>query len=233
MSENDLRQLQSLGIDIWVSPQRARELITAGHASSLLRNKGSESSQSSTVHSTSRRTWTRHAPSESRRRRTSDVTEVRERRSRPREKEATPKDPVVKAPPKPFAVQLRVFLYGSVAMMIEYSSQCPNQLIRDMLRSLSGFEEHHVNEFHFKFPLISRSKSESTIATLAGAQEGFRGWFEQHAPKCESVLVVGKPAHDTAAGLTEKISRTIHIDELPLSRAGKQQLWNQIKNLNA
>ena len=232
MSENDLRQLQRLGIDIWVSPQRASELIAAGEASSLLKPEGSKFSRSETVRSSSARSWTRHASSEPAKLKTDEVAEVRDDRASPKESESKRAPELPKTPAKPFTVQIRVFLYGSVAMMIEYSSQCPNQLIRDILRALSGFEEHQVNELHFKFPLINRSKSESTIATLEGAQEGFRAWIEQRAPHCESVLVVGMPAKETAARLNERISHTIYIDELPLSRSGKQQLWNQIKNLN-
>lgn len=233
MVENDLLQLQRLGIDIWVSPQRARELIAIGHACSLIENEATKSAQSSTVRSSSPRSWGRRVSDESTEAKYHEQAQTRDRRrAKPRETAATQDHGVGKTPPKPFAVQLRIFLYGSVAMLIEYSSQCPDLLTRDILRALSGFEEHHLNEFHFSFPFVAPSKSKSTKATLAGAQEGFQAWLEQRAPRCESMLVIGMPAKDTAARLIEKISRTIYIDELPLSRAGKQQLWNQIKNLN-
>ena len=232
MGENDLRQLQRLGIDIWVSPQRARELISAGQASSLIENKDTNTTQSGSVRSSPSRAWGRRTANESVNPKKDEDTNIRARRAKPRETTPTRDHRVAKTPPKPFAVQLRIFLYGSVAMLIEYSSQCPNVLIRDILRALSGFEEHQLNEFHFRFPFVAPSKSKATIASLAGAQEGFQAWFEQRAPHCESLLVIGIPAKDTAARLNEKLSRTIYIDELPVSRAGKQQLWNQIKNLN-
>lgn len=233
MAENDLLQLQRLGIDIWVSPQRARELIAIGHASSLIENKATRSAQSSTVRSSSPRSWSRRVSEESTKAKYHQDPETRgRRRTNSGGTEATQDHRVEKTPPQPFAVQLRVFLYGSVAMLIEYSSDCPDLLIRDILRALSGFEEHQLNELHFRFPFVAPSKSKSTRATLAGAQEGFQAWLEQRAPHCESLLLIGMPAKDTATRLIEKISRTIYISELPLSRAGKQQLWNQIKNLN-
>ena len=233
MHENDLRQLQRLGIDIWVSPQRARELIAAGQANSLVDVEGTQTSKTASSRRRTERNWgsrkSTESPSPSRKG-NSDAPSRRSEQKRVSDRREGVEE---KATPERFDVQLRVYLYGSVAMLIEHSSPCPDLLIRDILVALSGFEDHQLNELHFKFPAVGLSKNESSIPTLAGAQEGFQAWFEQRAPQCESLLLIGSPASDTAARLKENIVRTISINELPLTRAGKQQLWNQIKNLSA
>ncbi|MCY4129150.1 MAG: hypothetical protein OXG15_07920 [Gammaproteobacteria bacterium] len=232
MHENDLRQLQRLGIDIWVSPQRARELIAAGQANSLVDVEGTQTSKTASSRRRTERNWGSRTSTESTspsRKGNSDVPNRRSEQNRVSEWREGVEE---KATLTRFDVKLRVYLYGSVAMLIEHSAPCPDLLIRDILVALSGFEDHQLNELHFKFPVVDLSKNESSIPTLAGAQEGFQAWFEQRAPHCESLLLIGSPASDTAARLKKKIVRTISINELPLTRAGKQQLWNQIKNLS-
>lgn len=233
MRKNDLRQLQRLGIDIWVSRERAQELIARGQANSLLQVNDRVSSRATVFRSKSARNRGWDLPKDSPKEATERVTETRTRWRTTDPSTGTLRPQLVeKTPQQQFAAHLRVYLYGSAALTIEFSTSCSDPLVRDILKALSRFEEHHLNELHFKFPLIGRTKSNPTIATLAGAQEGFRAWFEQRAPHCESLLLIGATASDTAAGLTDIISRTIHIDTLPSARAGKQQLWNQIKNLN-
>ena len=233
MFENDLRQLQRLGIDIWVTPQRARELIAARQAISMVEIKEIQSAKTTSTRRKTERSWGARTSNETTSASTDNISNVRDRRSE-QTPVSKPRETVAETTTPPqYDVHLRVYLYGSVAMLIEHSSQTSDLLIRDILRALSGFEDHQLNELHFKFPLVGLSKNESSISTLTGAQEGFQAWFEQRAPHCESLLLIGSPAHETAARLLKKISRTISIDELPLARAGKQQLWNQIKNLNA
>lgn len=232
MLENDLRHLQRLGVDIWVSPQRARELIASGQANSFVEVEDAQSTKTTRSHRRAQRSWVQRKTTETTSTSTSRDLDAPKRRAERRPVDGRQENVAAKPTPKPFDVQLRVFLYGPVAMLIEYSQRCPDHFVKDILRALSGFEEHQLNELHFKFPLVGMSSNEAAMATLAGAQEGFQAWFEQRSPNCSSLLVVGDSAGDTATRLENKISRTISINELPLSRAGKQQLWNQIKNLN-
>lgn len=232
MTESDLRRLQRLGIDVWVTPQRARELIAAGQADSLLEVVETQTSKSASSRRRAERSWVPRTSPDMTSTSNNTNSDFRDSRSEQRPVSRPREATVETVTPQRFEVELRVYLYGSVAMLIERSSLSPDLLVRDILRALSGFEDHHLNELHFKFPLVGSSKHESSIATLEGAQEGFQAWFEQRAPHCESLLLIGSPANETAARLNKKISRTISINELPLARAGKQQLWNQIKNLN-
>lgn len=229
MLENDLRQLQRLGIDIWVSPKRARELIAAGRANLLLEVDATQSSTTPRERPSRSRSWDHRKQSETSKSATTEASDVR---GRPDPSSGSPAAATETVTPKPFNVQLKVYLYGPVAVVVERSVPCPDVLISDILRALSGFKDHQLNELHFGFPLVGSRKNESSLATLAGAQEGFQAWFEQRSPNCESVLLIGSPASDTAARLNEKISRTISISEVPISRDGKQELWNLIKNLN-
>lgn len=232
MGENDLRQLQRLGIDVWVSPRRARELIAAGHANPLNHGEGTRTVQSQTSRPGTARPWVRRDTTKASTTITGEDTKTRDQRSSHTVPATIRKKSPEESVPKPFSVHLRVFLYGSVAMMIEYSEKYFDVLVLDILRALSGFEDHQLNELHFKFPLIDLSQNEKTISTLAGAQEGFQAWFDQRSPDNEALLVIGTPVKDTVARLSRRTSHTIYIDALPQSRAGKQRLWNQIKNLN-
>ena len=232
MHQNDLRQLQRLGIDIWTSPETARELIVGGQAKPIFSFDEDQASRTSGSGQQTARAWTRRRPSEPAEPPANRQAERQINRSvaekHPVTRESTNEQQVA----IPFTVHLRVFLYGPAALVVEYSTRCPDLLMQDILRAINGFEEHQLNELHFKFPLIGLSERETTIATLAGAQEGFHAWFEQRAAPCESILVIGGSARDTSARLREKTSRTIFIDELPATRTGKQKLWNQIKNLS-
>ena len=232
MNEIDLRRLQSLGIDIWVSPQRARELIATGEANSLSAPKSNQSRDTNRTRQPRTKSWARRVPVDQTRTRTTKETEVR--RVSPADETAftSQENSAEQHASTVFEVQLRVFLYGSVAIVTEYATKYTNPLISDILRALSGFEEHQINELHFKFPLTNPSNKAWGIATLAGAQEGFQAWFAQRVPKCQKLLIIGSPANDTTARLQDSIPGTISLPELPLSRAGKQQLWNQIKRLN-
>ena len=231
MLQDDLRRLQRLGIDIWVSPEQARELIDSGQANPLLETDKSRSAHTSGTRPTPTRSRVLRRPRE-----TTKQIKVKEEenRTRPRGEVARDQRGNLGKPKTEmrFEVHMRVYLYGSSAMIIEYSSQCSDAMAKDILRALSGFKEHQLNELHFKFPIVGLMKNESTVATIAGAQEGFQAWFEHRAQNCESMVVIGSAIRDTTARLSTKITRTIYIDELPLSRTGKQKLWNQIKNLN-
>lgn len=232
MRQSDLSQLQRLGIDIWVSPERARELIAAGLANPLVNVDANRASQTISSRQMTPRTRIRRESVERTKPSTIQSTTIQNTRRDGKAITATRKDTVGSSTAKPFTVHLRVFLYGSVAMIVEYSTQYPEHLPRDVLRALSGFDEHQLNEFHFKYPLVGLLKNETTIASLAGAQEGFHAWFEQRVPHCESIIAIGTRVRDTSDRLSKKISHTVHIDEFPVSRDGKQKLWDQIKNLN-
>ncbi|MCY4093769.1 MAG: hypothetical protein OXG05_01435 [Gammaproteobacteria bacterium] len=232
MLQNDLRQLQRLGIDVWVSPERARELITAGQAKSMLDVLETPSSQSATRRQSTTQARVQRRAVETTISPTVEGAKVPIRERNEEEARNTREEPVESKTSKPFTVYLRVFLYGKAAMVADFSIPWPESLPKDILRALSGFEEHQINELHFKFPLVGLAKNESSIATLAGAQEGFQAWFDQRAPHCKSMIAIGTAVRDTTAQLKKQIPRTIYIDELPISHAGKQKLWNQIKNLN-
>ncbi len=232
MSENRLQQLQRLGIDLWVTPQRARDLIAAGEAKSLSTSKSNESLDANRAHQPRTKSWTRRVALDQTTTRTTRETGFRSVPPGDDTTSTSQEESVEQPASKPFEVQLRVFLYGSVAIVIEYGTKYTNPLISDILRALNGFEEHQINELHFKFPLTNLPNNVSTIATLAGAQEGFQAWFVQRAPQCEKLLIIGSPANDTTARLHDSIPDTISRHELPVSRADKQQLWNQIKHLN-
>lgn len=232
MLENDLRQLQRLGVDIWVSPEQAHELITSGKAKSLLDDDSAQSSETPSALPPRTRSWERRKRADASRPATRPTSNVRTRPDNRKPISESPAPTVGNVSATPFDVQLKVYLYGSVGTVVERTEPCPDILIKDILRALSRFEDHQLNELHFKFPLVGPGKRETSLATLGGAQEGFQAWFEQRTPNCESLLLIGSPASDTAARLIEKIPRTISIDKVPVSRDGKQRLWNQIKNLD-
>ena len=175
MGENDLRQLQRLGIDVWVSPRRARELIAAGHANPLHTGEGRQSVQSRSSRPGSARPWVRRHGTKASRTSPNEGLKIRDRRASHDVTATTGKKSLEDSDPKPFDVHLRVFLYGSVSMVIEHSTQYSDELVRDILRALSGFEDHHLNELHFKFPLIDRSKNETTIANACGCARRVSG----------------------------------------------------------
>ena len=232
MLQNDLRQLQRLGIDVWVSPERARDLIAAGQAKSLLEVDENQSSRSGSRRQSNVHARVRRIAAETTKPRIDRGAKVRDQGRYEEAGSDVKEESVESTKTQPFTVHLRVFLYGKVAMVAEFAIPWPSLLPQDILRALSGFEEHQINELHFKYPLVGLAKSETTIATLAGAQEGFQAWFEQRTSQFERMIVIGPSVRDTTAQLIKKIPHTIYLDELPISRAGKRKLWNQIKNLN-
>ena len=230
---DDLLQLQRLGIDIWVSRPQAQALIESGEAQPMVELGNARPVQARSGSPSNRRAWSNKKPNPQPN--DADRSQSDERSSQkslhPSGKQPARSD--AQADSRPFEAHLKVFLWGPVALIRDFSIKCPDELTRDVVRALSGFADHQFNELHFHYPVRGNASATQAHSTLAGAQEGFQAWFQSHAQQCNTMLVVGEHCQQAASRFLGTITRKIVIDEMPQSRDGKQQLWTLIKQLNA
>ena len=236
MNSLRLQQLQRLGIDIWVTPNQAEELIQAGEAQSLFESNtysatarslpdrwGSKRERKSQSQLDSR-TETR-PPSSSR-----TQHEVARQRSNIRV--------VEKTKGQSFHADFFVYLFSNVAIVLEKSSRVPEKMLNDLLFSLSDFQIHpkyskkdliFVNQLEFQYPVGGVSLSNN--ATVAGAQDGFRVWFSKSARKCTTLVTIGATPEKTVAKVDNV--KCLHIEQAEVlgNADAKLKLWEEIQTV--
>ncbi|MYD43662.1 MAG: hypothetical protein F4W90_07190 [Gammaproteobacteria bacterium] len=228
MREQALWQLQKLGIDLWVSEQHAQHLIQAGKAHSLAGTAEIPSSRTQTTDVPRRRI--REFPKVRQTNTTTDSTAS----SQPKTNQVPPRPAPREVPKEPtFKVALRVFVFGRAAVAIETGNHCPDQLLKDVVLTLNGFDADHVfNEFHFSYPVTSSARRSPMGATLAGAQQGFLAWLRSATDRCETLLAIGDRAASATKMLENEGGRLLVIDNVPYTPEAKKALWDQIKTSN-
>ena len=225
--DSNLRHLQELGIDVWVTRERAEELHAKGVARPIQIVR-SDVSPSARKQRSERRSTTRR--------------ELSPGRSRPDFQENTSRSPesISKQADRPklqikesFSVELKFYMRGSVGMLMDESMSYSDKFIEDILRAFYPLNEHTFNELKFEFPHAPKSNQpRKTEGDLAGAQQVIVAWVAKRFEEAATLCVVGEKARAVCAKLGES-NRIIELNDLPTDIEAKKDLWHKIQqNLN-
>lgn len=229
MSEGDLRQLQKLGIDVWLPPEQAQLLFDTGKARPLVGNTLQQAAPVVThqvrepVQPPASAPSSRRPPLPQRRPSQASSPEARE--------PAEAKQHAPQPPQAAFEVSLSVFIYGVAAVVIEKSLPRIDSLVTDIALAINEFEPHNLNELYFDFPIRLSSSQNAVKGTVEGAQQGFKAWFSKAADRVETIVSIGAKANQTAAAVAVEQDHLIALDEVPVSADAKRELWARINPL--
>ena len=223
MDHDDLRQLQRLGVDVWVSAEKADELIATGRAKPWNQTGPAEASRPRPPTSRRARSWPSKADSK---------TDSRGEVNRTLEKSRATHDRThrERSRQETFEVALRVFLHGPAAVVVPMNEAASSTLISDIALAVSGFETHQLNELYYQFPVQGKTSRGSLSGTVADAQQAFKAWFQAKAAQCQFMVAIGESTIQTVQLLSEESFRMVTIETMPSSVAGKKELWERIKH---
>lgn len=238
MSDLRLRQLQRLGIDIWLTSNQAEALIAAGEGQSLVAGSPQPASQETLRN----RSWDtkRESRGDVRRSSRQEAPKPQTDQAHDRMREQKARVRVVEnTEASSFRVDLFVYLFDTAALVLDKSTQISERLLHDLLFALNDFQIHpkyaekelkFVNRFEFQYPVAGVSLTGTT--SVEGAQEGFHAWFSKSTQKCNVLLTIGVDSATTV----EKVSnvRRLRIDQADLLKNTdtKLKLWDEIQRVS-
>lgn len=240
MNEQALQQLQRLGIDIWVTPERAAELIQAGEAHSLHDVASPNTSQNERLGRVSEsRQGVSTRPNRNWSSRQANVSSNTNTTSGSADSSQQVSIKVVDNPePQAFKVSLNVFCFDTAVVVLERDLSVPERLVHDILFALSRFKVHpkhskqgyvFVNRLEFHYPAGSVRVLPDT--SVESAQEAFRAWFSNATTKCELVLAIGEAASRTVAKAEDVEHLIVEPQELADSPDAKLRIWQEIQKV--
>ena len=229
---SSLKQLQALGIDVWVSHQAASEFIEQGVATPLHQTRGKRPARARFNPSRINQYQRLTPPTPKQPSVRSEKTQNQNTASTTVQPEKSKEEPQA----KPYTIKLYVFKRGSAGFLVSKTNSFDARLIEDILIAFAPNEDAHINRLEWEYPPGGVGKQPAwqlESLKLDSAQTGLTGWLnDQFRDRSGYLCILGEDVKEICSVLPDSYVR-IELSGLPTDAESKKALWNKIQqNVN-